>query len=267
MIAWSWRQAHGLEQLDAGDRRRAGAVDHEPDLLERAAGEIEGVDQAGGGDDRGAVLIVVEHRDVHGFAQALLDHEAAGRPDVLEVDAAEGRPEQAHAVDERVDVLGVDLEVDRVDVGEALEQHRLAFHHRLGGERAEVAEAEHRRAVRDHRHEIALGGVVEHLVGVVPDRQARRRDAGRVGERQVALGGQRLGRRDLDLAGPAAAMQLERLLVGDGDVVRLVLDAAALQIVGHRAVSKRAPGTKPAWSHGCSPEIIGNIPARRDRNF
>ena len=127
---------------------------------QRAAGDVERVDQAGGGDDRGAVLVVVEHRDVHQLAQALLDDEAAGRLDVLEVDAAEGRPEQAHAVDEVVDVLGVDLEVDRVDVGEALEQDRLAFHHRLGAERAEIAEAEHRGAVRDHRDEVALGGVV-----------------------------------------------------------------------------------------------------------
>ena len=35
---------------------------------------------------------------------------------------------------------GVDFEIDRIDVGEALEQDRLAFHHRLGGQRAEIAE-------------------------------------------------------------------------------------------------------------------------------
>ena len=48
----------------------------------------ERVDQAGGGDDRGAVLVVVEHRDVHQLAQPLLDDEALRRLDVLEVDAA-----------------------------------------------------------------------------------------------------------------------------------------------------------------------------------
>ena len=117
--------------------------------------------QAGRRDDRGAVLVVMEDRDVHQLAQALLDDEAFRRLDVLEVDAAEGRAEIAHAVDELVRVLGVDLEVDGVDVGEALEQHRLAFHHRLGGERAEIAEAEDRGAVGDHRDEVALGGVVE----------------------------------------------------------------------------------------------------------
>ena len=227
-------QAHGLEQLDAGDRGGAGAVDHEACVLERAAGDVERVDQPGGGDDRGAVLVVVEHRDVHELAQALLDDEAAGRLDVLEVDAAEGRLEQAHAVDEVVDVLGVDLEVDRVDVGEALEQDRLAFHHGLGAERAEVAEAEHRGAVRDHRDEVALGGVLVDLGRVVADREAGRGDARRVGEREVALGGQGLGRRDLDLARPAAPVHLERLVVGDRDAVGLVLDGRIVGLAAHR---------------------------------
>ena len=73
-----------------------------------------GVDQAGRGDDRGAVLVVVEDRDVHQLAQALLDDEALRRLDVLEIDAAEatGRDSLTH-VDEFVGVLGGDLEVDR----------------------------------------------------------------------------------------------------------------------------------------------------------
>ena len=38
----------------------------------------------------------------------------------------------------------IDLDVEHVDAGEFLEQHRLAFHHRLGRERADGAEPEHR---------------------------------------------------------------------------------------------------------------------------
>ena len=56
------------------------------------------------------------------------------------------------------DVLLVDLDVEHVDAGEFLEQDRLALHHRLGGERADVAEAEHRGAVGDHRHEVGARG-------------------------------------------------------------------------------------------------------------
>ena len=129
-------------------------------LADVAAGEVERVDEAGGRDDGGAVLVVVEHRDVEQLAQALLDDEALRRLDVLQVDAAPALAEEADAVDELVRVLGGDLEIDGIDVGEALEQHRLAFHHRLGGERAAVAEAEDRGAVGDDGDEIALGGVV-----------------------------------------------------------------------------------------------------------
>ncbi len=123
--------AHRLDQLGAGDRRRAGAVDDDADILELAVGQEAGVDQAGGGDDRGAMLVVMEHRNVHPLFERLLDDEAVGRSDVLEVDPAETGAEQLDRLDEPLGVGGVDLEIDRIDIGEALEQHRLAFHHRL----------------------------------------------------------------------------------------------------------------------------------------
>src|SRR5690606_33674676 len=128
--------------------------------LEVAAGQRQRIDEAGGGDDGGAVLVVVEDRDVHQLAQALLDDEAVGRLDVFQVDAAEGGTEITHAIDEFVDIFGVDLEVDRIDVGKALEEHRLAFHHGFGGERAEIAEAEDGRAVRDDGDHVAARRVV-----------------------------------------------------------------------------------------------------------
>ena len=177
------RQAHGLDQLRTGDSGSPGTVDDQPALVQRAAGDLDRIDEAGGSDDGGAVLVVVEDRDVEQLAQALLDDEAFGRLDVLEVDAAEGGAKEPHAVDELVDVAGVDLEVDRIDVGEALEEDGLAFHHRLGGQRPKVAKAQDGGAVRDHGHEIALGGVVVGGRGVALDGEARHRNAGRIGER------------------------------------------------------------------------------------
>ena len=168
------------------------------------------------GDDRGAVLVVVEHRDVEQLAQPLLDDEALRRLDVLEVDAAPAGAEQLDAIDDLVGILGGHLEVDGVDVGEALEQHRLAFHHRLGGERAEVAEAEDGGAVGDDGDEVALERVVVGLVRIVGDGQHRHGDARRIGQRQVALGRHRLGGDHLELAGAAVAVEVERLLIGEG---------------------------------------------------
>ena len=73
----------------------------------------------------------MEHRDVHDLFQALFDDEAFGGLDVFKVYAAEGRPHEPHRLDDFVGVLGIKLDVDGVHVGETLEQHRLAFHHRL----------------------------------------------------------------------------------------------------------------------------------------
>ena len=169
--------------------------------LDVAAGQVERVDQPGGGDDGGAVLVVMEHRNVHQFAQALLDDEAFRRLDVFQIDAAEAGAQIAHAVDELVGVLGVDFEIDGVDVGKALEQHRLAFHHRLGRQRAEIAEPQDGGAVGDDGDEIALGRVVVGAARVLGDGEHRHRDARRIGERQVALGRHRLGGDDSSLPG------------------------------------------------------------------
>ena len=134
-------KADRAQQFQAGDAGRARAVADDLGVFDLAPGQVERVEQARSGDDRGAVLVVMEHRDIEQFAQPLLDDEALGRLDVLEVDAAPAFAEQLHAIDDLVGVLGVHLEVDGIDVGKALEQDRLALHHGLRRERAAVAEA------------------------------------------------------------------------------------------------------------------------------
>jgi hypothetical protein len=195
-------------------------VDHHLGFGEIAAGQMQGVDQPRRGDDRGAVLVVVEHRDIEQLLQLLLDHEALGRLDVLQVDAPEGRAQEAHAVDELVHVPGVDLQVEAVHVGETLEQHRLAFHDRLGRQSAQIAQPQDRGAIGNDRHQVALGGVVIGLAGVLLDLQAGHRDAGRIGQRQVALGGQGLGGADLELAGAATGMEFQGVLLGELNRIR-----------------------------------------------
>ena len=93
------------------------------------------------------MLVVVEHRDLHALLQLRLDLEAFRSLDVLEIDAAEGRLQRSHGLDHALDGVGGDLDVEHVDAGEFLEQDRLAFHDRLGSQRADIAEPEHRGAV------------------------------------------------------------------------------------------------------------------------
>jgi hypothetical protein len=59
----------------------------------------------------------------------------------------------------------VHLQVETVDIGEFLEEHRLALHHRLGGQRPDIAEPQHRGAVGDHRDEVAARGIPAALAG------------------------------------------------------------------------------------------------------
>jgi len=153
------------------------------------------------------VLVVVEDGNVHELAQPRLDLEAARSSDVLEVDAAETGSDRNDSADDLVGVGGREADRPGVDAGELLEEDRLAFHHRQGGFRADVAEAEHSGSVRDDRDRIALAREVPDFVRVVGDRSARTGDARRVGHREVVRRLERDFRSDLELA---AAVEQQR---------------------------------------------------------
>src|SRR3546814_8273686 len=110
--------------------RRALAVDDDLDILEITVRQIAGIDNPGRSDDSGAVLVVMEHGDVHSFAQRLLDHEAFGRLDILQIDAAEAGIQQCDRVNNGVDILWIQLKVDGIDIREQLEEDSLAIKHR-----------------------------------------------------------------------------------------------------------------------------------------
>ena len=162
--------------------------------------------------DGGAVLVVVEHRDLHALLERLLDDEALRGLDVLQIDAAEGRLQPGDGLDQCLRVALVDLDVEHVDVGELLEQHRLAFHHRLAGQAADGPKTQHGGAVGDDRDQVGAGGVERSVERVCGDLLAGRGHPRRVGQGEIALIGQGLGRLDLQLPGPGVAVVLERAL-------------------------------------------------------
>ena len=200
--------AHAHHHIQAGDGGGAGAGDGDLHFLDLLADQLQPVDQRRSRDDGGAVLVVMEHRDVHALAQLAFDVEALGRLDVLEVDAAQRGLQRGDDLDQLVGVEFGQLDVEHVDAGELLEEAALAFHHRLGGQRADVAEAQHRGAVGDHAHQVAARGELGGHGGVGLDVEARVGDAGGVGQREVALVQQRLRRRDGNLAFRGAAVVL-----------------------------------------------------------
>jgi hypothetical protein len=115
------------------------------------------------------VLVVVKNRNLHPLAQLALHVEAVGRLDVFKVDSAEGglqRGDHFHQLD---GVFLVDLDVEHINTGKLFEQYALALHHRLGSQWADIAKAEHCRAVGDDAHQIAARGVLEGVDGVLDD--------------------------------------------------------------------------------------------------
>ena len=182
------------------------------------------------------MLVVMEDRNVHQLAQALFDHETFWRLDVFEIDAAPALAQQLDAIDDLVGILGIDLEIDRVDIGKTLEQDSLALHHRFCRQRAAVAKAKDSGPVGDDRDKIALGGVVVGAAFILRDREDRHGDARGIGERKVALGRHWFGGDHLQFPWAANAVKLQGFLVGKGR------PAAAGRGLGGHCYSMNATG-------------------------
>ncbi len=222
-------EPHVDEKIEAGDRRGARARGDELHLAKALADEAQRVADGGADDDRGAVLVVVEHRDFHARPELRFDLEAFGRLHVLEIDRAERGLERGDHIDEPAGIALVDLEVEHVDAGEFLEEDGLSFHHRFRCERADRAEAEDGRAVRHDGDEVGARGEGGRLVRVLGNCERGRGHARRIGQRQVVLRGERLRRDDRDLSRRRQAVIFERAAaLVFGHVQSLPLDPAAL---------------------------------------
>ena len=179
----------GHKHLDDGRTGGAGAVQHDVHIFHLLAHHAQGVDEGSGDHDGGAVLVIVEHRDVQLFFQRLLDLKALGALDILQIDAAEGRRNGLAGCDHFFGTVGVDADGEGIHPAELLEQHSLAFHDRQAGLRADVAQAQHGSAVGDNGHHVAFEGVLVHVLRVCLDLAAGLGHAGGVSGGQVIAGG------------------------------------------------------------------------------
>ena len=200
---------------------RTHACDHDFEVGHLLVDDLERVLECSHDHDRGAVLVVVEDRDVERFLELILDVEALRRCDVLEVDAAVDRGDALDRLDGLLGRVRVEADRERVDARELLEEQGLALHDRERCLGADVAQAEHRGAVGDDGDGVLLDGVVVGQVGLGLDRLAHAGDARRVRHRQVVAVTDRAQRQDLDLA---ALVHLEGavLVLEDLDTVEVV---------------------------------------------
>jgi hypothetical protein len=178
--------------------------------------DLQRVEQGGQHHHRGVVLVVVEDRDVELLAQPLLDLEAAGRRDVLQVDPPEGGGNHLDRLHDLAGILGGEWDRERVDPGELLEEHGLALHHRHRRLGADVAEPQHRGAVGDDRDRVLLDGQRERPAGVVLDREADPGHPRGVGHAEVVPTADRHLAVDLDLA-PQVHQEGAIRDIGDAD--------------------------------------------------
>ena len=147
--------------LRTSDAGRARAVDDQADLADVLAHDLHGVQERRAGDNGGAVLVVVKHRDGHRLPQGLLNVEAFRSLDVFQVDSAAGGFEELAEFDDVFRVLRANFQIKDIDIGKALEEDAFAFHHRLAGQRSDVAQAQNGRAVGNHRHQVARARCIQ----------------------------------------------------------------------------------------------------------
>ena len=203
--------AHVQQVAADGNAGRAGAVDDDAHVADALAHHLEGIEQGGGHDDGGAVLVVVKDGNVADVLEPALDLKATGGADVLQVDAAEATRKQIDGADDLVDVFGTDAKRESIHVGKGLKERALALHDGHACLGANVTKAQNSRAVRDDGHEIGAAGEVIRGVRVLLDLQAGLGHTGSVGEREIGAVVDGGARDDLDLSLPFVVL-LERLL-------------------------------------------------------
>ena len=162
------------------------------------------------------MLVIVKDGDIQHALERFFDIEAFRSFDIFQVDAAESGRDGRGNLDDLIRVVRIDLDIKHVHIGEFLEEHAFAFHDRLAGQRPAVAQAQDGRAIREHRHQVALGGIFVGCLGILFDLQHRHGYTGGVCQAQVALRVHRLGGHHSDLARLAIqAMIFKRIFRGD----------------------------------------------------
>ena len=202
--------AQADHHVQAGNGRSARARHGHLHVADVLADDLQAVEQRRRRDDRRAVLVIVEDGNVQAVTQLLLDVEALRRLDVFQVDPSQRRLQRGDDVDQLVRIALGQFDIEHIHAGKFFEQAALAFHHGLAGQRADVAQTQHRSAVGDHADQVAARRVLRRQRRVLLDRGTRIRHARRIRQRKITLIDQRLGRANLDLAARGGAVVFKR---------------------------------------------------------
>ena len=157
------------QQLGDCYSSRTCTVHYDAAVLLLLADNTETVDDACQYNDSGSVLVIMEYRNIQALLQLLLNFEAAGRGDVLQIDASEDGSDANNCLYDLIHILCVQADRECVDTAEFLEENTLAFHNRDGSFCADVAETEYGAAVRDNGYRVLLDGIFVYGFRVASD--------------------------------------------------------------------------------------------------
>ena len=146
------------------------------------------------------MLVIVHDRDIQFVLQATFDLEGFGCLDIFQVYPPESRCDPFDRIDELVHILGVDLNVEHINVGKYLKEQTLPFHDRLGSLGSNITQPQNCSTIRDHCDQVALVGVAIDVVRLLLYLQARLGYSGRIGKGKIPLSRVLLGRNDLYLS-------------------------------------------------------------------
>ena len=166
-------------------RTRAGVDD--TDVFDRLARQFEGVEHRRTTDDGRPVLVIVEDGNGHRVAERFLDRKTGGSADVLKIDRPKSRCHQLHRLDDLFHVFCIEFNIEGIDISESLEKDRLAFHHRLARQSADVSETQHGGAIGDDTDEISARRIQPRRVSVVRDFTAGFCNTRRISQGEIPL--------------------------------------------------------------------------------
>ena len=202
-------EPHVDQQVETGKGRRPGTRGDQPDLRDILVDHFKSRFHRSRHHYRGAMLIVVEHRNFHALMQVFLYVETIRCLDVFEVNAAKCRLQAFDGFRQLVRIFFIDLDIEHIDPGKALEQNGLAFHHRLGSQRADITEPEHRSTIGDHAYQVGTRRVFARREGIFFDFETGIGNTGGVSERQIVMRGHRFGGLDAQLSGSRLTVIIE----------------------------------------------------------
>ena len=129
----------------------------------------------------------MENRDVAALLELTLNFKAARGGNIFQIDAAKAAREKGNGVDDLINILAPNAQRNGVHIAERFKEDAFALHHRHAGLRADIAQAQHRRAVCDDGYRIPAACEIIGFIYILLDLQAGLRNTRRVSEGELLL--------------------------------------------------------------------------------